>query len=188
MKNQNYFHTSRYTSKYVVNLGCWNHLTHYLYYQFGLQNDIKKSRGLFFNKILSNKHTAPSISNLTKQSASSGFSSQGPQKIYHKNFFHRVFKNSCQLYHFPTTIGGKGLIFDAKISEKNEKTFTQKYIWNPSYRNKFLPHDPHIYWHLTASPFAADADILIIQANSQRHLMIGKKWRVTFTILPDDYA
>ena len=33
-----------------------------------LHHDIEKSMGLFFDKILSNKHNAPSIINLVKQS------------------------------------------------------------------------------------------------------------------------
>ena len=37
-----------------------------------LYHDIEKSRGLFFNKILSNKHTAPPIFNSTKHSLGCG--------------------------------------------------------------------------------------------------------------------
>ena len=50
-----------------------------------LYHDIEKSRGLFFDKILSNKHTAPPIFNLTKHLVGCGIVRKklSPMKVRH---------------------------------------------------------------------------------------------------------
>ena len=68
---QKYF-TLEDISKYFINFGflmafaIFNINEHFLY------NQVEKSRVLFFNKILSNKHAAPPIFNFLKQSVRCG--------------------------------------------------------------------------------------------------------------------